>query len=159
MQFRLAVFQIYHHVFAFTNDGQWAVVQQGMDLTSGWARRYHWLGEKVDTFILEPHSAVCGEPVRRVLNMVAGESAGARDASLYLAGKPDEVVKTLKKITDMPVDKLKVLSLPAGHPPGRAGLKRPWTGFTISSRLLTRACWRWKEWGRPPYGPSPWFPR
>jgi hypothetical protein len=118
-------FQIYHHVFAFTNDGQWAVVQQGMDLTSSWARRYHWLGEKVDTFILEPHSAVCGEPVGQVLNMVAGESAGARDASLYLTGKPDEVIKTLKKITDMPGDKLKVLSLPAGHPvPGAGRIKK-----------------------------------
>ena len=118
-------FQIYHHIFAFTEDGRWAVVQQGMDLTSGWARRYHWLGEKVDTFILEPHSAVCGEPVGGVLNMVAGESAGARDASLYLAGKPDEVVKTLKKITDMPMDKLKVLSLPAGHPvPGAGRIKK-----------------------------------
>lgn len=114
-------FQIYHHVFAFTADGRWAVVQQGMDQSSGWARRYHWLGEKLDTFIQEPHSAVCGEPVGQVLNMVAGESAGARDASLYLAQRPEEVVKTLKKIADMPGAHLKVLNLPAAHPVPSAG--------------------------------------
>lgn len=108
-------FQIYHHVFAFTADGQWAVVQQGMDQNIGWARRYHWLGKDLDNFIQEPHSAVCGDPVQQVLNMVAGESATARDASLYLSQRPVEVVKTLNKIKDMPGDKLKILNLPAAH--------------------------------------------
>ncbi|MDD4237040.1 MAG: DUF763 domain-containing protein [Desulfotomaculaceae bacterium] len=62
-----------HHVFAFTGDGRWAVVQQGMDQTSVWARRYHWLWDKLDSFVEEPHSAVCGEPAQAVLNMVALE--------------------------------------------------------------------------------------
>ncbi len=114
-------FQIYHHVFAFTADGKWAVVQQGMDQSNGWARRYHWLGDKLDTFIQEPHSAVCGEPVAQVLNMVAGESAGAREASLYLAQRPTEVVRTLKKIADLPADEFKILSLPPSHPVPKAG--------------------------------------
>lgn len=113
-------FQIYHHVFAFTGDGRWAVVQQGMDQASGWARRYHWLGDSLDSFVEEPHSAVCGKPAQAVLNMVATESAMARDTSLYLAQRPDEVMKTLKKIADMPVDRLKVLNLPAAHPVPRA---------------------------------------
>ncbi|MHB8987057.1 MAG: DUF763 domain-containing protein [Eubacteriales bacterium] len=113
-------FQIYHHVFAFTAGGKWAVVQQGMDRSGGWARRYHWLGDNVDTFIREPHAAVCGSPVERVLNMVAGESAGARDISLDLAGRPEEVIKTLKKIADLPADKLKTLDLPAAHSVPRA---------------------------------------
>jgi hypothetical protein len=114
-------FQIYHHVFAFTADGSWAVVQQGMDKDSGWARRYHWLGGELDTFIREPHAAVCGQPVGEILNMVAGESAGARDASLYLAGRPTEVVSVLKKLADLPADRLRVLSLPAAHPVPQAG--------------------------------------
>jgi hypothetical protein len=114
-------FQIYHHVFAFTADGSWAVVQQGMNQNSGWARRYHWLGDKIHTFIQEPHAAVCGKPATNVLNMVAGESLKARKASLYLSGKPDEVVKTLKKIAGLPVDKLRVLNLPGAHPVPGAG--------------------------------------
>jgi hypothetical protein len=51
-------FAIYHHTFFFTPDGQWCVVQQGMDEGSGWARRYHWLAESVDDFVCEPHEAV-----------------------------------------------------------------------------------------------------
>lgn len=114
-------FQIYHHVFAFTAEGRWAVVQQGMDQNSGWARRYHWLGDQIDTFIQEPHAAVCGKPANNVLNMVADESLPAREASLYLSGKPDEVVKTLKKIAGLPADKLRVLNLPHAHPVPSAG--------------------------------------
>jgi len=51
-------FAIYHHTFFFTPQGQWCVVQQGMDEKSAWARRYHWLGESVDDFVCEPHEAV-----------------------------------------------------------------------------------------------------
>ncbi len=91
-------FNIYHHVFAFTADGRWAVVQQGMNQSSGWARRYHWMGEKLNSFVHEPHAAICGNPVGLVLNMVAGDSEGARNASLYLSKKPAEVVRTLKKL-------------------------------------------------------------
>lgn len=109
-------FQIYHHVFAFTADGSWAVVQQGMNPDSGWARRYHWLGGEMESFIREPHAAVCGQPVGEILNMVAGESAAARDASLYLAGRPAEVVSALKKLSGLTPDRLRVLSLPAAHP-------------------------------------------
>src|SRR5436190_11337806 len=35
-------FQIYLHSFIVTADGQWAVVQQGLNDQSGMARRYHW---------------------------------------------------------------------------------------------------------------------
>ena len=51
-------FEIYHHSFFFTPEGQWCVVQQGMDDESGWARRYHWLAESVDDFVCEPHAAI-----------------------------------------------------------------------------------------------------
>src|SRR5687767_9800335 len=43
-------FQIYHHAFFLTSTGAWAVVQQGMDEADGYARRYHWLGERVSDF-------------------------------------------------------------------------------------------------------------
>ncbi|NPB09336.1 MAG: DUF763 domain-containing protein, partial [Thermodesulfobacteria bacterium] len=45
-------YQLYHHVFVFTRTGKWAVVQQGMNESNRYARRYHWLGEKVETFVL-----------------------------------------------------------------------------------------------------------
>ncbi len=51
-------FGIYHHSFFFTPEGQWCVVQQGMDQKSRLARRYHWMGESVQDFVCEPHEAV-----------------------------------------------------------------------------------------------------
>lgn len=115
-------FQIYHHVFAFTRDGRWAVVQQGMNQNSGWARRYHWAGDNLNSFVDEPHAAVCGHTMAEILNMVAGESDRARKASVYLAGeKPETVVKTIKRLVEMPRDRLKILNLPAAHPVPQAG--------------------------------------
>lgn len=51
-------FQLYHHAFFFTPAGSWCVVQQGMNEASGWARRYHWLGESMEDFVCEPHAAI-----------------------------------------------------------------------------------------------------
>src|ERR671929_1012800 len=35
-------FQLYLHSFIVTANGEWAVVQQGLNNDSGMARRYHW---------------------------------------------------------------------------------------------------------------------
>jgi hypothetical protein len=115
-------FQIYHHVFFFTGQGQWAVVQQGMNQDSGWARRYHWLGEGVADFVDEPHAAVCGSPTGDILNMVASDSGGSREASVMIAQEgPGEVVTTLKRLASLGPGELKSLSLPAQHPVPNAG--------------------------------------
>jgi uncharacterized protein len=44
-------YQIYHHAFFFTGNGDWAVVQQGMN--DSFARRYHWLSDRVESFVEE----------------------------------------------------------------------------------------------------------
>ena len=38
-----AGYPLYHHAFFITEDGMWAVVQQGMSIQDRTARRYHWL--------------------------------------------------------------------------------------------------------------------
>jgi hypothetical protein len=43
-------FQIYLHNFVVTRDGEWAVVQQGMNEASRTARRYHWHSATVQSF-------------------------------------------------------------------------------------------------------------
>src|SRR5207249_8088792 len=35
-------YQLYHHSFIFTAEGQWCIVQQGMSDETSMARRYHW---------------------------------------------------------------------------------------------------------------------
>jgi len=48
-------FQIYLHGFILSADGEWAVVQQGMNPASRLARRYHWHSATVRDFTCEPH--------------------------------------------------------------------------------------------------------
>ncbi|HEX8744158.1 MAG TPA: DUF763 domain-containing protein [Thermoleophilaceae bacterium] len=84
--------QLYHHSFVFLADGSWAVIQQGMSDATATARRFHWLGEAVDSFVQEPHAAVCDDRRGDVLvNFVAAESADARAATVELAATEPKV--------------------------------------------------------------------
>jgi hypothetical protein len=76
---------LYHHVMFLTKSGKWAIVQQGMDPEMKTARRYHWLGDRVKSFVQDPHEAVLGsERKKAVLDMSSGKSTGAQLVSLDL---------------------------------------------------------------------------
>ena len=102
-------YQLYHHAFLFTTSGSWTVIQQGMNEATRYARRYHWLGEKVTDFVNEPHSAILSEARGQALNLVAGESNPARTTIAEIATdeKPQNIVAELKR--------LKTLDLPSHH--------------------------------------------
>jgi uncharacterized protein len=102
-------YQLYHHVFFFTAEGDWCVVQQGMSDASRMARRYHWLSERVTSFVDEPHEAVCCDARADTLNLVAHENEPVRRGSAALASEPPGV--TLRAI-----EKLPLLRMPARHP-------------------------------------------
>ena len=90
--------QLYHHTFFFTRAGHWTVVQQGMSDQSGTARRYHWLSESLESFVNEPHEAICADEHVPTLNLVAGEHRRLRDASVELAsGSPDRVIEVVRR--------------------------------------------------------------
>lgn len=76
-------FQLYHHVFILTEEGKWAVIQQGMNPENKMARRYHWLGENVKNFIndAETQEIICDVKVKP-LNLIAKESAETRKCSV-----------------------------------------------------------------------------
>ena len=91
-------YQLYHHTFFLTDKGRWAVVQQGMNEEKNYARRYHWIDERVRSFVNEPHAAICcDKKEEKVLNMVAKESEGARKASVEIA-KERGSIKSLRNI-------------------------------------------------------------
>jgi hypothetical protein len=76
-------YQLYHHAFFFTEKGEWAVVQQGMN--DSYARRYHWLSDRVKSFVEEPHNAICSQRQEQtVLDLTARESTDNRKATLDL---------------------------------------------------------------------------
>jgi hypothetical protein len=104
-------YQLYHHVFFFTNAGDWCVVQQGMSDATGTARRYHWLSERVDSFVDEPHEAVCCDRRVDTLNLVAHENEPVRHASAEIARQhPDITLRALEKLSPP-----RVLTMPRRH--------------------------------------------
>jgi hypothetical protein len=93
-------YQLYHHAFFFTSSGDWCVVQQGMSDRTRMARRYHWLSERVRSFVDEPHEAVCCDARAETLNLVAHENEPVRRASVAVANEPPEA--TLKVVAKIP---------------------------------------------------------
>lgn len=101
-------YQLYHHVFLFDREGKWAVVQQGMNDGTKYARRYHWLGTGPVDFVCEPHQAVCCDGRVEALNLVAREGEANRTASVSLASEsPERILGEVKHIAH--------LEMPARH--------------------------------------------
>jgi len=101
-------YQIYHHTFFFTRRGLWAVVQQGMNVSTHYARRYHWFSEKTRAFVVEPHAAVACDARGDVLNMVAKESEEARIATVEAAHeRPEKLIREISR--------MQTLRLPRHH--------------------------------------------
>jgi hypothetical protein len=71
-------FQLYHHNLIFTKNGQWCVVQQGMNTEIKKARRYHWLSSQIKDFIEEPHSGIASQVKVKPLDLTAKQSRNNR---------------------------------------------------------------------------------
>ncbi len=115
-------FYLYHHCLIMTERGEWAVIQQGMNPQKQYARRYHWLGGEVRSFVEEPHHAICCDSTGKTLNMVAKESKGSRKACVDLAGEsPEWIIRLTRQIkngaqrTLNDFDMLPVLEMPKRH--------------------------------------------
>ena len=94
-------FQIYHHNLIFTKNGQWNVVQQGMNILSKKARRYHWLSSQIKSFIEEPHSGIISDAKVKPLNLTAKESNKNREISNELVTEePKSFLKDIELITE-----------------------------------------------------------
>lgn len=79
---------LYHHTFLLTEKGRWAVVQQGLNPTTRYARRYHWLSEAVSNFTVEPHASIVGDDrLDRVLDMTANDSVASQKVAVDLVNE------------------------------------------------------------------------
>ncbi|MFL5258295.1 MAG: DUF763 domain-containing protein [Hyphomicrobiales bacterium] len=90
-------YQLYLHAFVVTDDGQWVVVQQGMNGDLKQARRYHWLSEGLANFVDEPHSAIEGTNEGEIVNLTDRRASASRQAQLDLLSSlgPDRIVREL----------------------------------------------------------------
>jgi len=78
-------FQIYLHSFVVAANGEWAVVQQGLNDSSGMARRYHWHSAAVNDFVVEPHTGIVGENQGVIMNLVDSHATPAQLALLDIS--------------------------------------------------------------------------
>jgi hypothetical protein len=92
-------FQIYLHSFVVTAEGDWAVVQQGLNDATGLARRYHWHSAGVRDFTSEPHTGIVGESQGTILNLVDKHAQAAQQAILEIAREaPAKTLSILPKL-------------------------------------------------------------
>ncbi len=91
-----AGYQLYHHTIFITKEGDWAVIQQGMNADFKTARRYHWLSNGIENFIVEPHKGIVGDRTHdNVLDMTASQSEGARKISVEMVREGANRLKPL----------------------------------------------------------------
>ena len=92
-------FQLYQHNFILTKNGNWAVVQQGMNVNEKKARRYHWSSSNLRSFIEEPHAAVVGDNKGQILNLTDSKARTARNSILDLSlQQPDKILEEIAQI-------------------------------------------------------------
>jgi hypothetical protein len=86
---------LYHHSVFADSDGNWAIIQQGMRPEEHLARRFHWLSDDVDSFVIEPHKGIVGMKHDHVLDMTASDSSGSRKACVDLVHEKTSRLKGL----------------------------------------------------------------
>ena len=94
-------FQLYLHSFVVSKDGEWTVVQQGMNDGTGLARRYHWHSATVRDFTSEPHSGIVGDSVIEgdIMNLVEHRAKPAQAALLEIAHEhPERALQEARKL-------------------------------------------------------------
>lgn len=93
-------FDLYLHGFIVSDDGNWVVVQQGMNGGRKQARRYHWRSEGLTSFVDSPHAAIEGPGQGRIVNLADRRAARSREAQVELLDSlgPHGIVRELSRI-------------------------------------------------------------
>ena len=92
-------FQLYQHNFVLTRNGNWTVVQQGMNGAEKKARRYQWCSTNLRSFVEEPHSGVVGDNRGKILNLTDTEAKGARNSILEMSREePERMLREIVQI-------------------------------------------------------------
>lgn len=110
-------FALYLHGFIVTDEGKWAVVQQGMNGERRQARRYHWLSEGLESFVEAPHSAIDGPSQGKIVNLTDRRAAASQRAQLaMLRAGPEAIMRELANLrAPVVMEPLPHLQMPNRH--------------------------------------------
>ena len=146
-------FQIYLHSFVVTVDGDWSVVQQGMNEGSQLARRYHWHSAAVRDFTADPHTGIVGVNAGTIRNLVDRRARPAQDALLAIA--QDDPARTLATV--------RRLQMPSHHEVRASDVNDRRLGAGAGARARAGAvvtsprCCCSSSWARGPCNHSRWW--
>jgi uncharacterized protein len=95
-------YSLYHHVILFDKEGNWTVVQQGMNPNNKMARRYHWISDNLKGLVCEPHAGIISAYKNpNTLNMISIDSTENQKVCVDLVKDSINSVKTsVYKITE-----------------------------------------------------------
>ncbi|MCR5605683.1 MAG: DUF763 domain-containing protein [Treponema sp.] len=92
-------FQLYQHNFIVSSDGDWAVVQQGMNTDNKTARRYHWCSSNITSFVDSPHTGITGENCGLILNLTDSAACATRNCILDMSREnPDRMIREISSV-------------------------------------------------------------
>ena len=117
-------YQLYHHNFLFDKDGNWVVIQQGMNEGLRMAWRYHWLSSKIENPVIEPHSGILAWRKGEVLDLTAKRSEATQKVEVALAKNSFRSLQKDLFLIER-VKRKKILKLPRHHPIYDTDLKNP----------------------------------
>ncbi|WP_031526275.1 DUF763 domain-containing protein [Dyadobacter crusticola] len=92
-------FQLYLHSFILSKEGEWTVVQQGMNTDEKLARRYHWHSPGIKSFVEEPHTFIYGPNRGNILNLTDRAAAPTKIGILELTKEnPDKIMREVSRL-------------------------------------------------------------
>jgi len=92
-------FQLYLHSFIVSDEGDWAIVQQGMNDASSMARRYHWHSAAFKEYTESPHTFIYGKNQGLILNLTDKEAVSTKAGMLELVKeKPAHLLPEIRNL-------------------------------------------------------------
>ena len=92
-------FQLYLHSFIVSSEGEWAVVQQGMNDANGMARRYHWHSAAFKEFTETPHTFIYGRNQGLILNLTDKDASSTKSGMIQLIQeKPAHLLPEIRNL-------------------------------------------------------------
>ncbi|MBI3035575.1 DUF763 domain-containing protein [Candidatus Woesearchaeota archaeon] len=111
-------YSLYTHSFIFLGDGRkYIVIQQGLNYLNRYARRYHWISDNIDSFVIEPHSAICGyKKEENVLDMTSRDSSETQKVCVDLVkNNPKHLEKYIKNPIQRTLINFEHFTMPSHH--------------------------------------------